>query len=260
MTQVIHLALPHFDVFVVALVRIGAILAAFPMLGARTMPNLIKLGLAVALALTMMPFVAHVPVPADVAAVGVGMLAEFVIGLVIGLVVRSLFAGFEVAGEVIGSQMGFGVAQLVDPTTAQQVPLLAQFHTTIASLLFLAMNLHLTVVHAIGESFRLIPPYGAVLSPGLLDDVLRLFQGMFGVAVKLAAPVIVVTLAVNLVMALLGRAVTQLNVFILSFPLTIACGLLALGVALPAMAGLLGAEFEAMIRTLDGAMGMLGHE
>ncbi len=259
MTHILHIALPQFEVFIVALVRIGAILSAFPLLGARTLPTLVKAGLAVALALTMMPFVPPVSVPADMAVVGLGLAAEFLVGLVIGLVVRSLFAGFEVAGEVMGSQMGLGVAQLVDPTSAQQTPVLAHFQATLASLLFLALNLHLGVVHAIGESFRVIPPYGAALSPFLVDDVLQAFQGMFRVAVKLAAPVMVVTLVVNLVMALLGRAVSQLNVFVLSFPLTIAVGLLALGIALPAMAGVMTGEFESMMRTLDAVMRVLGH-
>ncbi|MFO0775905.1 MAG: flagellar biosynthetic protein FliR [Nitrospiraceae bacterium] len=258
MTQTIHATLPQFEVFTVALLRVTAILSAFPILGARAVPAMIKIGLAVALALVTMPFLVAVRVPADPTAMAVGMAAEIGVGVVIGLIARCLFAGFEFAGEIMSNQMGLSAAQMIDPTSSHQVPVLGQFQSTIASLLFLTMNLHLVVVHALVESFRLIPPFGASLSEDLLDIVLHAFQNVLVVGVKLAAPVIVVTLVVNLVMAMLGRTVSQLNVFVLTFPLTIACGLLAIGVSLPALSGAMMDEFETMMRTLDHAMGVLG--
>ncbi|HSE57250.1 MAG TPA: flagellar biosynthetic protein FliR, partial [Nitrospiraceae bacterium] len=115
MTQTIQLGLPHFQTFVVVLIRIGAILAAMPMLGSRSLPGQVKAGLAVALALVLLPFVGASSWPADTALVLLGLIAEFLIGLVIGLAVRSLFASFEVAGELLGSQMGFSIVQLFDP-------------------------------------------------------------------------------------------------------------------------------------------------
>ncbi len=260
MTQVIHFALPQFEIFVVALVRVAAILSAFPLLGARTVPPMIKLGLAVALAGALVPFMGGVVVPKDPAVLALGLVAELFVGVVIGLVVRCLFAGFEVAGEIMSSQMGLSAAQMFDPATSHQMPVVAQFQTTIASLLFLALNLHIAVVHAIVESFQAIPPFGATLSEELMDVVLHAFRSLLIVGVKLATPVMVVTLVVNLVMAMLGRTVTQLNVFILSFPLTIACGFLVLGVSLPAMGGVMMDEFETMMRSLDGVMRLLGHE
>lgn len=260
MTQTIQLAIPQFQTFLVVMMRVGAIVAAFPLIGSRTVPHLVKMGLVLALALTLTPLVPSTPSPMEIDALGIGLLAEFLIGLVIGLAVRGMFAGFELAGELMGNQMGFGVAQLFDPATSHQVPLMSQFQITLASLLFLAFNLHMSVVHAVGESFRLIPPYGAVLSSALLEDVLHLFGGIFVVAVKLSAPVVVVALTVNLIMALMGRAVSQLNIFILSFPLTIALGLLAMGLALPTMAGFYLAEFESLARALDGLMRDLQHE
>ncbi len=260
MTHAIHLALPHFHVFLIALARVGAILTAFPFIGGPTVPGRVKLGLAVAFAVTLTPFVPAAAVPTGGGGLAAGLAAEFLIGLSLGLVVRSLFAGFEVAGELMGNQMGFGVAQLFDPATGRQMPLVAQFQTTVAALLFFALNLHVTLVHAIGESFRLIPAYGAVLSPGLLEDVLQVFRNIFVVSVKLAAPVVLVTLTVNLVMGLMGRTVSQLNMFVLSFPLTIALGLLAMGLALPSMAVFYRAEFETLAGALDEVMRDLSHE
>jgi flagellar biosynthetic protein FliR len=259
MTQTIHLGLPHFQTFVVVLIRIGAILAAMPLLGSRSLPAQFKAGLATALALVLVPFVGATSWPSDTALFLLGLIAEFLIGLVIGLAVRSLFASFEVAGELIGSQMGFSIVQIFDPVTSHNVPLIGQLHTVLASLIFLSLNAHLLVVHAIGESFRWIPPFGATLAETLGDEVVRLFQGGFLVALKLAAPVLIVTLVVNLVLALLGRTVPHLNVFVLSFPLTIFCGLFVFGLALPAIASLCEAEFLTLHESILDLLRGIGH-
>lgn len=259
MTQTIHLVLPHFQTYVVVLIRIGAILSAMPMLGSRALPTQVKAGLATALALIVVPFVGAASWPTDTALFLLGLMAEFLIGLVIGLAVRSLFASFEVAGELIGSQMGFSVVQIFDPVSSHHVPLTGQLYTVLASLIFLSLNAHLLVVHAIGESFRLIPPFGATLSETLGDAIVRLFQGGFLIALKLAAPVLVVTLVVNLVLALLGRTVPQLNVFVLSFPLTILCGLFVFGLALPTVASLCEVEFLRLHESILDLLRRMGH-
>jgi flagellar biosynthetic protein FliR len=260
MTLPLHLLIPQFQGFLVVMVRIAGILAALPMFGSRVIPNHVKVALIVGLAVTLLPFIDLPKIPTDGTATSLGMLSEFLVGLVIGLVVRTLFAGFELAGEVMGSQMGFGAAQLFDPTTAHQVSVIAQYQTMMASLIFLSLNGHMMIVQAAADSFRLIKPFGASLQTPLVDDIVHLSQGLFVVALKLAAPVIAVTLLVNLIMAMLGRAVSQLNVFILSYPITIACGLLVMGVALPGASGLYESEFIRLYDSLQGVMRMLGHE
>lgn len=256
----LHLLIPQFQGFLVVLVRVAGILAALPMFGSRAIPTQIKVALAVGLAVTLLPFINLPRLPADGMTSSLGMASEFLIGLVIGLMVRSLFAGFELAGELMGSQMGFGVVQLFDPTSAHQVSVIAQYQIMMASLVFLSLNGHYMIVQAVADSFRLIAPFGASLSVALLDDVVRLSQGLFVVALKLAAPVVGVTLLVNLVMAMLGRAVSQLNVFILSYPITIACGLLVMSIALPGAVALYESEFIKLSDSLQGIVRMLSHE
>jgi len=115
------------------------------------------------------------------------------------------------------------------------------------------------VVRVIAESFQLIPPFGAHLSMALLDEVLRLSQGLFVLAVKLSAPVLGVVLLVNLGLAIMGRSVSQLNVFVTSFPLTIAAGLFVMGAALPYGGDLLELEYGRLYDTVSDLMRLLGH-
>jgi flagellar biosynthetic protein FliR len=109
------------------------------------------------------------------------------------------------------------------------------------------------------SSYETIPPFGARLSPDVGEEVLQLSQHMFVVALQLAAPVLVVMILINILLAMLGRAVVQINVFVLSFPITILGGLLVLGLALPYTVSLFEREFIGLHDTIERLMRILGH-
>lgn len=259
MTQSINILLPQFQAFLVLISRIGGLLAALPVLSGRVVPMKAKVVLVLALGALLAP---SIPLPAmsdDPATLAAGLVSEMVIGLAIGLAVRLFFAALEVAGEMVGVQMGFGVVQLFDPATSHHTPLMAQFFTLLASLVFLSMNAHMMIVATILSSYEAIPAFGASLPASAGDDVLRLSQHMFTIGLKLAAPVLVVILLINILLAILGRAVAQINVFVLSFPVTIAGGLVVLGLAMPFIISLLTSEIERLQLTIQGLLKALGH-
>ncbi len=258
-TQPLHLLLPEFQSFLVVASRAGGIVAAMPMLSGRTIPPRVKVALVLMLSMALAPAIQLPPVPPDALAMTAGLASELMIGFVIGMAVRLLFAALEVAGEIVGSQMGFSIAQLLDPMTSHSTPMVGQLFTVIASLVFLSLNAHMMVVAAIVSSYESIPPFGANLSPAVGEEVLHLSQHMFQVAVQLSAPVLVAVLLINILLAMLGRAVTQINIFVLSFPLTIAAGLLVLGLSLSFMVSLLEREFIALHETINGLLRLMGH-
>ncbi len=257
MNDFIHIAVPQFHSLLVVLVRVGGILAAWPILGSRSIPVHIKVSLVLALGLVLLPLVRIAGLPGDPLSMAAGAAAEFLVGMVIGLAVRLVFAGIELAGELVGIQMGLSVASLIDPSTAAPAPLMSQFHLLVASLVFLSLNAHVAVVQAVAGSFDLIPPFGAGLSAPLLEEVLRLSHGLFVTALKLAAPVLAATLLTNLGMAVLGRGVAQVNVFVLTFPLAIAVGFLVLGAALPDAARLYESESGRLLETVQGLIRLM---
>lgn len=155
--------------------------------------------------------------------------------------------------------MGFGAIQMFDPMSHQNAPIIAQFQLTLGSLVFLSLNAHLMVVHAIGMSYEFVPPFAAKLSDSIAQDIIQLTQNMLVVALKLAAPVFATLLVVNTVLAVLGRAVPQMNVFVMSFPLTIGAGLLAMSLAMPFTLSLFAKEFENLVETILGLLKALGH-
>jgi flagellar biosynthetic protein FliR len=255
----LHLVLPEFQAFLVLVSRIGGIVAAFPMLGGRTVPHKIKIALVVMLGVALSPLIRLPPLSQDAIEMTAGLVSELLIGLVIGLAVRLVFGALEVAGDLLGVQMGFGAVQLLDPMTAQHSSVISEYFRIIAMLVFLSLNAHMAVVGAIVSSYDAIPPFRARLSPAIGEEVLRLSQHMFEVALKLSAPVLVVMILINILMAMLGRAVAQINVFVLSFPITIAAGLLVLGLALPYTVALFEQEFIGLYDTIVGLLRILGH-
>lgn len=259
MGQMIDIAVPQFHSALIVMFRTAGIFAALPVLGSRTIPMQLKAGLVLLLGLVLAPLLPPMRLPSDPLLLGAGIAGEALIGLVIGLAVRLFFAALEVAGDLMGTQMGFSVAQLIDPVSAHQTPLVASFQTVLASLTFLTLNAHYFVVSSVAASFEMIAPFTGRLSGGLVNDVLHLTQQVFVVALKLGAPVLATVLVINVMMAVLGRTVPQLNVFVMSFPLTIAGGLTVMGLALPYSVGLFESEFARLDETLLGLLRVLGH-
>ncbi|MEQ1655221.1 MAG: flagellar biosynthetic protein FliR [Nitrospira sp.] len=258
LTQTIHILLPQFQAFLVLISRIGGLLAALPVFSGRTIPVKVKLGLVLTLSMMLAPSIPMPTVSLDPMLLVGGMLSEMAIGVTIGLAVRLMFGALEVAGELLGIQMGFGAVHLFDPTTSHQTPMIAQFFTMLASLIFLSLNAHLFAMATIIHSYEAIPAFGAHLSSHLGEEILLLSQRMFTIGMKLAAPVLITILLINVLMALLGRAVPQVQVFVLSFPITIAGGLLVLSLGMPFTVSLIGSEFEQLQLTIEALLRSLG--
>jgi flagellar biosynthetic protein FliR len=173
------------------------------------------------------------------------LIGEVAIGVTIGLAVQMVFSGVQMAGQLVGFQMSFAIANVVDPAGEAQVPLLSQFSHVLAMLLFLATNAHHLLLRALTESFQLIPPLGFHYRQALVEEVMGLAGNMFVVTIKLGAPVIVVLLLTSVAMGLMARTVPQMHVFIVAMPLKIAIGFIFLGLAMPYMSAFLGQLFAA---------------
>lgn len=258
LTQNIHILLPQVQAFLVLVSRIGGLLAALPVFSGRTIPVKVKLGLVLVLSLMLAPVIPLPPLSQDPMVMVGGLFSELMIGMTIGLAVRLMFGALEVAGELLGIQMGFGAVHLFDPTTSHQTPMVSQFFTMLASLIFLSLNAHLLAMATIIHSYEAIPAFGAHLSSHLGEEILLLSQQMFTIGLKLSAPVLITILLINVLLALLGRAVPQVNVFILSFPITIAGGVLVLSLGMPFTVSLIGSQFEQLQLTIDALLRSLG--
>jgi flagellar biosynthetic protein FliR len=228
--------LDNFETFFFVFVRVMAIFMMIPFFGGRTVPVQVKLGLAVVIGLLVAPTVAG-PVAIPDSALGISYLVfkELLIGFTLGLIAKFVFTAFEIAGQIAGIQMGFSVANVIDPHTSGQLSVLAQFYNIMGILIFFSLNVHLVFISAIKESFDLVGPFSFALSGAMMDGILAMSADMFKVALKLSAPISVAILLANIAMGVLARTVPQLNIFVVGFPVTITLGLIVLVLAAPFM-------------------------
>jgi flagellar biosynthetic protein FliR len=210
--------------------RVAAIVFSAPVLDAGTIPAVFKAGLALAVSTLLLPAVDTVVTVRNLSLMTfvIGVFSEIAIGVTIGLSVKLLFAGIQLAGQIVGFQMGFAVANVVDPATSAQIPILAQFYNLTAMLVFLAINAHHMFFSALVDSYSILPPLSLHVSPQLIGLMMRLAANMFVVAVKVGAPLIAVMLMVSVALGMVARTVPQIHIFIVAMPVKILIGLVFL--------------------------------
>ena len=231
------------ELFIFILLRVSAMVITIPIFGNRNVPVRAKGGLSLMIAFLLFPFIKfHLP-PLEIFSLILGMVGEVIIGIIIGLAGRLAFAGVQIAGQLIGFQMGFAVVNVFDPITSEQVSIIAQVQYLIAMLIFLAVDGHHVFLYAIAESYRIIFPLDFHFSAELMQSVVEISKDMFIIAVKIGAPIITALLMISIGFGLIARTVPQINILIVGFPLKIAIGLIGIGLTLPLLTKIMSRVF-----------------
>jgi len=216
--------------------RVSSMIVVMPIFGGdKTIPAGVKGGLSILITFLLFPFVQIDPgfQLMGLTAMLINMINEVLIGVIIGLVARFIFAGIQFAGEVIGFEMGFSVVNILDPVTSTQVSLVSQFMYFMALLIFLTVNAHHMFFSAMAESFVRIAPMQFHLSGRVIETLCLFSKDIFVIAVKISAPVLAVLIFTNIALGIVARTVPQINIFVIGFPLQIALGLIFLGLTAP---------------------------
>lgn len=192
--------------------RIGGLLSFLPVLGSSVVSWRVKAGLTIALTAVLAP--GHLaPMPSVGPITALGMVAsELALGLATGLLLYFVFEGMQLAGQVIGFQLGFSLANLIDPTSPVNTPVMSVFHQLIAILIFLQLDVHHWVLRALGSSFALVPLGQFNANWIVAHGVLALGNVMWVVGVQIAAPVLVATFLTDWALGFLSKASPQFPV------------------------------------------------
>ncbi len=238
-------SLGQFQSFLLIAMRVAPILFMMPILDSRNLPTLLKIGLTLTVSLILLPVVKINPrvFPGEPFHFGFFLGAELMIGFILGLTIQLVLAGIQMGGEFAGFQMGLSMAEVIDPQSGMNAGVLSQFHYLLGLMIFLSIDGHHWFFRALVQSFQLLQPGEIHLREGLYHHVLRLGAQMFVIAVKMAAPAMAVLILTQIGLAILAKAVPQVNILMTSFPLTISVGLfflaLSLDLILPYFKGLM---------------------
>jgi flagellar biosynthetic protein FliR len=228
---------PTFAVaFVLALVRASAWVVACPPFSSKSIPAMAKVGIALGIAFDAAGQLQHEPMPTTDAQILVQLVVQTLVGLLLGFVVSVFVSAVSAAGNLIDLFSGLNLPPSIDPLSQQQSPMFGQFYNLVTTALLFTTGAVVIIVDGFVHSFSAI---GTTFPPTTLRSVTGVLVGdlttFFAAAVEIAAPVIVVLFATQVLLALLAKAAPQINVFVFGFPLQILLALAAVGLALVAL-------------------------
>ena len=215
-------------------IRVLAVFTLAPVFSSRAFTTRARVALAFLIALASQAGLPQAQIVGfnDPGALGV-LMQEVGVGLCIGFAVRLVFTAVELAGEVVGFQMGLNFASFFDPSLNSQSSAVGRFFTQITSLLFVVMNGHLMVLMAVNKSFVAFPVGGNFLKTLAQMKLYTLGTQIFSSALWIAMPMMGMLMFSNLAMGIISRVAPQMNIFAIGFPVTLLVGLVGIAFTLP---------------------------
>jgi flagellar biosynthesis protein FliR len=242
--------------FVLVVSRVGGLFVFAPVFSSRMIPGRIRTVIAAALSLALTPLVANGrKVPDDAIALAGLIGKEALVGLALALAAGAVAYGVQAGTALIDTTIGFSFASTIDPITNQQNAVLGQVYAVLVATVLLLTGGDKVLIWAIVDSYRIVPidayPHAAALTSAALSG----FVGVFAIGLALVAPVLVALVVVDGALALVARAVPQVNVFFVGLPAKIVVGLTTVSASLPFVAGSVEGVLEHSVRDALVALG-----
>ncbi|MFI3230417.1 MAG: flagellar biosynthetic protein FliR [bacterium] len=225
------------QLYMLIVVRIIGFLVFTPVVGGSTVPAMVRVGFAMVIATIVLTSVdvTVVVYSENILSYGLIILKEFLIGLIIGFVTYLLFNAVFLAGQLSDQQMGFSMANVLDPLSNTQVPITGNIYYMALSAIFIANRGHHMMITALFYSYEMLPIGGAnIVGNGSLTNIMiEIMSKFFSLGLLIAMPIIGVVLTMEVALGVLVRAVPKVNVFSLGMPLKSLAGLFALWIVAP---------------------------
>lgn len=226
--------------------RASGMIMTAPIFQSRNIPPQIKVVLAFGLALVVAPFIAGtIDLNQYTFAMAIfTLLQEILTGLILGFMISITLYAIQIAGYFFDTQMGFGMINVLDPTTGNQMPLMGQLNYIMAILIFLAINGHHTVITSFIQSYQVIKPGMFVFRKEAVGVFVMAFSNMFYLGFKIGIPIMGTIFLSDVAMGIIAKLIPQINVFMLGFPVKIILGLIMFIFFIPVYVVLIEATFS----------------
>ncbi|SFA41744.1 flagellar biosynthetic protein FliR [Parageobacillus thermantarcticus] len=249
----------HFPAFLLVFARVASFFATLPLFSYRTIPMAHKVGLSFFLSWMIFFAISKPAIALDDMYVLL-VVKEVLVGLCIGLFAYMIISAIQIVGGLIDFQMGFAIANVIDPQTGAQNPLMGQYFYTFALLLLLSVNGHHLLLDGVFYSYRFIPlDHWPRLDDGhVAEYIVKSFSAMFAIAFQMSVPLVGCLFLVDVALGIVARTVPQLNIFVVGFPVKIAVGFILLIVTMAALFIAVRHLFDTMFLSMRELMKLLG--
>lgn len=216
-------------------VRILALIMVAPITGEKEVPNRLKIGLALLITIVL-PAMSNDPTIRLFSPIGIWVIGQqIMVGIVIGYTMQLAFMTLRVAGELIGMQMGLGMATFYDPIAGPTTSVLSRLFNIIALLFFLSIDGHLWLLYCLAQSFDIIPVSINTLNANGFLTIIESSTLLFINGIMLALPLMTFLLIMNMALGILNRITPQLSIFVVGYPATLLVGLIILSQLMPTL-------------------------
>jgi len=258
MTEVFLEALP---IFLLIFCRVTAFFVVTPIFNHTNVPAIFKIGLGFFISLLIVSV--HGPSQAMIIDIQYFLLVirEVLIGIMMGFIVYLFFVTVQTAGGLIDLQIGFSMANIVDPVSGVSVPLLGNFKYMLILVMFLMMNGHHYLLTGLMDSYLYIPienQWFARMGDGSLAQFMtNAVISSIVTGVQVALPLMVAMFITDVGLGFLAKTAPQFNVFVIGFPVKIMLGLFLIFLLMPGMAMIFEKIFTLMFNTLEQFFGVV---
>jgi flagellar biosynthetic protein FliR len=238
--------------FVIILLRLSGIMLFAPLFNSQSVPMHIRAAFALVVAYILAPSLPLTSIPtglglANITGIAIG---EILSGVLLGFAAACVFAGFQFAGQTISFQLGFSLINQIDPQTNVEAPVFSFIQNYIGLLFFLLINGHHWFLLAINESFGALPVGGIHIDAPVMEWLLHLSSQLFVIGLRIAGPIIAVTIITDVILGIIGRAAPQIHIIIVGMPLKVLVGFSCLSLSFYFLPRYLEDVYSMLFKTL----------
>jgi flagellar biosynthetic protein FliR len=241
--------------------RISSFFIVAPIFSAKNVPIQFKIGLSFFITLVAFSTIDQSSMTFDGVYI-VAMMKEIVIGLLLGFVAYLFFTIVQISGSFIDMQMGFSMANIIDPMTGTQSPILGNLKFMLAVLLFISMGGDHYFIHAIVDSYHWVPlsndAFAHIYNGQVSEFLLQSLSTVFELAFQMAAPMIAALFLIDVGLGILARTAPQFNIFVIGMPLKVLIGFVLLTLLFPSFINLFSELFTLMFDSMQKLLELLG--
>ncbi|MCP4219392.1 MAG: flagellar biosynthetic protein FliR [bacterium] len=220
-------ALNQAPYFMIVFARIGGFMAFVPFFNNQGYVAIVKVGFVFFLSLLLFPTVSSGTweIPNTNAGVILILAAEVLVGVLMGLVFMIFLFALQLAGHMVGFQMAFSMANVMDATFGANANVLSVIMTLLGTMIVISMKGDHYLIYTLNRSFHILPPGTFASTKPLLRQLSEMFMHSFDIGFRLASPAIVVLLAIDVTLGLIGKTSQKMQIFFVGLPLKVATGL-----------------------------------
>ena len=240
MSEIWTIIQTNFIVFIMVLGRTAGIFSFNPIFSRNGVPNTVKAGASMALALVMtIGGNFDYTIPSGLLPFVFDFGKEMLVGLVLGFFVNLMLQVFSMAGEVTDMQLGLSMAKSYDPTFGN-AGLTTQFYSSWFMMYFFAVGAHKSYIKLFALSYETVPIGYQSFNMRIPYVLVHYFQDVLELGLKLAMPVVAASLITEFCVGVLMKAVPTIHVFVLNIQIKLLVGF----VVLAASCGVIGEYIE----------------